>query len=100
MRPQAFTCGDDEARGDSQAGRAHASFGRCKQSAQNECPGWQGPAESMVAPCIKMMFDEGPGQPYSAHGHYINMTSHAYTQVACGFSTAADGSVWMVEDFF
>ena len=53
----------------------------------------------MVAPCIKMMFDEGPGQPYSAHGHYINMSSTMYTKVSCGFYVLSDGSVWATQDF-
>jgi hypothetical protein len=47
-----------------------------------------------------MMFDEGPGEPYSAHGHYINMTSTSYSQVACGFYVTSDGSVWIVQNFY
>ena len=43
--------------------------------------------------------DDGPGEPYSEHGHYINMTNTAYTEVACGFYTTPDGAVWAVQDF-
>jgi hypothetical protein len=45
------------------------------------------------------MWDEGPGEPYSAHGHYINMTNPSYTMVACGFYETAGGSVWSVQNF-
>jgi len=46
-----------------------------------------------------MMFDEGPGEPYSAHGHYINMTNPAHSRVACGFYQGPDGRWWAVQDF-
>jgi hypothetical protein len=45
------------------------------------------------------MWDEGPGEPYSAHGHYINMTNSSYSMVACGFYETADGSFWSVQNF-
>ena len=32
------------------------------------------------------------------HGHYINMSSEAYTQVACGFAIV-NGEVWAVQNF-
>ena len=46
------------------------------------------------------MWAEGPGTDFSAHGHYINMSSTDYTQVACGYYTTSDGkTVWAVQDF-
>ncbi len=41
----------------------------------------------------------GAGADYSAHGHYLNMSSTRYTKVACGYHTAPDGQVWAVQDF-
>jgi hypothetical protein len=45
------------------------------------------------------MWDEGPGEPFSAHGHYINMTNPAYGMVACGFFETPSGAVWSVQNF-
>ena len=44
------------------------------------------------------MWDEGPGEPFRAHGHYINMSSTQYTSVACGRSSAGQG-VWSNQNF-
>jgi hypothetical protein len=95
----AEACLDAQAAHDGSVGAAHAAFGRCNEGAQNECPGWAGPPDSMVGPCLKMMFDEGPGAG-PAHGHYTNMVDAKYTGVACGFSVLPNGRVWMVQDFF
>jgi hypothetical protein len=92
-------CADSQAKSDSASGTAHGAFGRCGESAQNECPGWPGPPESMITGCLKMMWAEGPGSDFSAHGHYLNMSSTKYTKVACGFYTLPDGRVWAVQDF-
>jgi hypothetical protein len=66
--------------------------------AQNECPGWPS-EEHVIDGCLQAMWDEGPGEPFSEHGHYINMTNPSYTEVACGFYEASDGSVWSVQNF-
>jgi hypothetical protein len=95
----AETCADNQARLDSVANRAHSSFAQCGEFAQNECPGWPGPPFSMITGCLQVMWNEGPGSDFSRHGHYINMSSTAYTKVACGFFTEPDGSVWAVQDF-
>jgi hypothetical protein len=93
-------CIDGEAASDGASKRAHGAFGRCGESAQNECPGWNGTPDSTVPSCLTQMWNEGPGEPYEDHGHYINMTSRQYQGVACGFAIAADGHVWLVQDFF
>jgi hypothetical protein len=93
------TCGGQEAQKDSQTMTAHSAFGTCGEWAQNECPGWPGPAGGMIAGCLQMMWNEGPGDFYGGHGHYINMSSTQYTKVSCGFYTLADGSVWATQDF-
>jgi hypothetical protein len=93
------SCADSQAQSDSQSGTAHGAFGKCTENAQNECPGWPGPPSSMIGNCLSMMWAEGPGADFSTHGHYINMSSTSYTQVACGFYTLSDGSVWAVQDF-
>jgi len=96
---EAEMCSDAEAKSDSETGMAHGAFGKCGEFAQNECPGWPGAPGDIIAPCLQMMWNEGPGEDFSKHGHYINMSSTSYTKVACGFWTTADGSVWAVQNF-
>ena len=88
------SCVDGQAQSDAASDTAHGAFTRCGEMAQNECPGWPGPAGTMIGDCLKAMWAEGPGG-----GHYDNMTSTSYTKVACGFYTLADGSVWATQDF-
>jgi uncharacterized protein YkwD len=88
------TCATEQSMEDSKSGRAHGAFGKCKEFAQNECPGWAGPGNTMIAGCLKAMWGEGPGG-----GHYENMKSGKYTQVACGFYTGTDGKIWSVQNF-
>ena len=92
-------CADGEAKRDAEANRPHGSFGSCGERAQNTCPGWSGTPESMIGPCLQLMWAEGPGSDFSTHGHYINMSSTTYTRVACGFYVTPDGRVWTVQDF-
>lgn len=95
------TCADVQAEYDAVNG-AHAGFrnGICapRGRAQNECPGW-GSETSVVADCLQLMWDEGPGDDFNAHGHYINMSSPNYTKVACGVYTTGSGDVWSVQNF-
>ncbi len=93
------TCADGQAQSDSQTGTAHGAFGKCGEFAQNECPGWPNPPDKAITGCLQAMWNEGPGADFSAHGHYINMSSTKYTQVACGFYTTAAGKIWSVQDF-
>lgn len=92
-------CADGEAEDDAAKLEAHSAFPSCSEAAQNECPGWTGPPEKMIAPCLEMMWNEGPGDDFPTHGHYLNMASTTFTKVACGFHTLDDGSVWAVQDF-
>ncbi len=92
-------CSNSEAKSDSESGMAHGAFGQCSESAQNECPGWPGPPEDLIVNCLELMWAEGPGEPYSEHGHYINMSNPGYTKVACGFYETPDGSWWAVQNF-
>src|SRR5256885_12298437 len=62
-------CADGQAESDSQTGTAHGAFGRCAEWAQNECPGWPGPAATMTTGCLQAMWNEGPGEDFEAHGH-------------------------------
>jgi hypothetical protein len=94
------TCADSQCQSDSVSGTAHGAFGSCPNWAQNECPGWPSIASIYSGnSCLDMMWKEGPGEPYEAHGHYINMTNTSYTKVSCGFYTTPDGKVWAVQDF-
>ncbi len=95
----AEACTDAQAKSDSQTGTAHGAFGTCMESAQDECPGWGSVAQIAGANgCLDQMWAEGPGMPYSAHGHYINMSNPAYKQVACGYYTTPNGKVWATQD--
>jgi hypothetical protein len=90
---QEESCADGQALSDSKTGKAHGAFTQCGEHAQDECPGWPGPADAMIPKCLAAMWAEGPGG-----GHYENMRGK-YTQVACGFATLPNGSVWAVQDF-
>jgi hypothetical protein len=94
-------CADQMAEYDSSMpGRPHAGFadGICAGGrGQNECPGW-GSVEQTIDGCLQAMWDEGPGEPFSEHGHYINMTNPAHTMVACGFAEGGRG-VYAVQNF-
>lgn len=92
-------CASDQCKSDSMSGQAHGAFGQCGEWAQNECPGWPGPPESMIQNCLQMMWDEGPGQDFQKHGHYINMSSTQYNEVACGFYQTPNGSWWAIQNF-
>jgi hypothetical protein len=99
-------CVDTQVQLDFASNTAHGAFGNCTESAQNECPGWGGSnmlsvANNIVISCMQSMWDEGPGTPYSAHGHYINMTNTAYSKIACGFYyNVAGKTMWAAQDFF
>lgn len=80
----------------------HAGFGDgiCSPGGfgQNECPGW-GSVDDTISGCLQLMWDEGPGEDFAAHGHYLNMTNPDFGEVACGFFTTPDGEVWAVQNF-
>lgn len=95
------TCTDGEAKSDSLSGTAHGAFGTCKESAQDECPGW-GSVDSIAGgtkSCLDQMWAEGPGTDFSTHGHYINMSNPKYKMVACGYTMTAAGKIWAAQDF-
>ena len=81
----AEACSDQQSEEDEVDGVAHGNFGVCDEYAQNTCPGW-GSEGQVVDGCMQLMWDEGPGEPFSEHGHYINMSSSSYTKVACGYA--------------
>ncbi|MBI5533988.1 MAG: hypothetical protein HY898_14800 [Deltaproteobacteria bacterium] len=91
-------CAAKEAQTDAGKNQPHSAFGTCGEWAQNECPGWGGPPESMIEGCLAMMWAEGPGADFASHGHYINMSSTQYTEVACGYYDGP-GGVWAVQNF-
>ncbi|MEZ4373078.1 MAG: hypothetical protein R3B07_19805 [Polyangiaceae bacterium] len=91
-------CADEQAGNDANGGGPHGNFGMCGEFAQNTCPGW-GSYDDVIQNCLQAMWDEGPGEPFSEHGHYINMSSDNYSKVACGFYKMADGSIWASQNF-
>ena len=90
-------CSDSQSKKDQSESAAHGNFGQCNESAQNTCPNWPS-TDNVVSGCLQAMWDEGPGEPFSEHGHYINMSNQAYTKVACGKSES-DGGVWSNQNF-
>ena len=88
------SCADTQAQSDGRSSSPHGAFGTCHEFGQDECPGWPGPIDTMIKDCLKAMWDEGPGG-----GHHDIMNSDDYTQVACGFATMSDGTIWSVQDF-
>lgn len=87
-------CADGEARDDAMTNRAHGSFPRCQEMAQNECPGTPGTPEKALPLCLDAMWREGPGG-----GHHDAMASTKYTKVACGVFVTSKGSIWSVQNF-
>lgn len=99
---EAEACADQQAEYDFNADSYHAGFtdGICSPggSAQSECPGSRSLARVLES-CLQGMWDEGPGEPYSEHGHYINMTNSEYSRVGCGQYVTPSGEVWAVMNF-
>ncbi len=91
-------CTVGESAEDARTQRPHGSFGRCREMGQNACPNWPGPADQMHDRCLQDMWNEGPGE-FPAHGHYMNMASPKFTQVACGVHQMADGKLWAIQNF-
>lgn len=96
------SCANEQAAYDA-AGNGHhagAEQGICSPSGigQNECPQWTS-TRDILGSCLQAMWDEGPGEPFEEHGHYINMTNSAYSEVACGFATDSSGARWSVQNF-
>ena len=96
---QGDACADNEARLDSQSGIPHGAFGTCGIYAQNECPEYSS-LGSICNTCLQQMWDEGPGEPYSAHGHYINMANTTYTKISIGFYQDSSHKVWAIFNFY
>ena len=92
-------CTDGQAKADSISMVPHSAFGQCGEWAQDECPGWPGPPESMIQGCMQQMWAEGPGPFDQGHGHYDNMSSTMYTKVSCGYYVLQNGTVWATQDF-
>ena len=90
-------CADEQAAYDAENDSPHAGFSEniCspRGSAQNECPGYNS-WDHVIGTCLQQMWNEGPGEPFSEHGHYINMTNPDYNKVACG-----SGDGWYVQNF-
>lgn len=95
---EAEDCSDAQCLSDGKSGVAHEAFGMCGEWAQNECPGWPGDPASFITDCLQLMWNEGPGEDFNTHGHYINMSNPDYTKVACGFAPG-QGGTWAVQNF-
>ena len=93
------SCVDGEAQGDATSGTPHSAFGKCGESAQDECPMWPGPPSSIMTNCLAQMWAEGP-PPQGQDNHWLNMENPQYTQVACGFYQDAQGTWWATQDFW
>ena len=96
------SCANEHAEYDAMTGQAHSGFrdGICSPQGrgQNECPGYRS-EDQVISLCLQQMWDEGPGEPFIEHGHYINMTNPSHQRVACGFFTTTQGRVWAIQNF-
>ena len=96
------SCADTHAEYDAMTGQAHSGFREqiCSPQGrgQNECPGYRS-EDQVISLCLQQMWDEGPGEPFIEHGHYINMTNPSHQRVACGFFMTAEGRVWAIQNF-
>jgi len=101
--PEAESCADQQAQYDYEVDEAHAGIraGICEpgNGSQNECPDYA-PSFDIIDFCLQQMWDEGPGEPYEEHGHYINMSDTGVTRVACGRYVTPEGNIWSVQNFF
>lgn len=99
---EAESCADQQAEYDYGVNQAHAGIQAnvCQPggSGQNECPDY-GPNFGIVEFCLQQMWDEGPGDDFNAHGHYINMTNPDFTKVACGRFETPQGNIWSVQNY-
>ena len=48
---------------------------------------------------MQAMWDEGPGEDFQAHGHYLKMANIAKTEVVCGFHTTMNRRIWVPQNF-
>lgn len=111
------SCVEEQAAADMKAGKGHANFGSCKESAQNTGPNvnttWYGTPEKIVDTYVNMMWDDekklvtsGERDPnkdsdYSYIGHYLNMKNTRYTSLACGIAYSGDGTkAWFNMNFY
>jgi len=92
-------CVDGQAKADYAAMSAHSAFTQCKESAQDECPGWPGPPSAIDTGCLAQMWAEGP-PPAGQDNHWLNMSNPQYTRVACGFYQTPAGDWWATQDFW
>jgi uncharacterized protein YkwD len=101
--PEGEDCADQHSQYDYEQDEAHAGFRAMicdpSGSSQNECPGYGG-RFGVVDYCLQQMWDEGPGEDFQEHGHYLNMTDPDFTAVACGIYTDSEGVIWAVQNFF
>jgi hypothetical protein len=95
-------CANQHSEYDYEVNQAHAGIkgGICENggNGQNECPGYS-PNFGIVEFCLQQMWDEGPGEDFNVHGHYLNMSNPRFTGVACGLFTTPDGKIWSVQNF-
>jgi hypothetical protein len=87
-------CADGQIKDDAEAGHWHGSYGRCKESLQNECYSSPTGQADFIKGCLRGMWNEGPGG-----GHHEAMKNATVTKVWCGFYTTPSGDRWSVQDF-
>jgi hypothetical protein len=65
---------------------------------QNECLNY-GPSFGIIDFCFQQMWDEGPGEDFQVHGHYLNMSDPTSSRVGCGIYVAPNGDTTSVQNF-
>ena len=115
--PEREKCVKTQAADDMDAGKGHANFGDCGESAQNSGPNinpkWYKTEKEIVDNYVNMMWDDekklvtsGERDPdkkedYNYIGHYLNMKNTRFTSVACGIAYSDDGTkAWFNMNFY
>lgn len=110
-------CVVTQAMDDMVAGKGHANFGDCGESAQNTGPNVQtqyySTEKKIVDTYVNMMWDDekklvtsGERDPdskddYPYIGHYLNMKNTKYKSLACGIAYSTDGKkAWFNMNFY
>ena len=110
-------CVVTQAMDDMAAGKGHANFGDCGESAQNTGPNVQtqyySTEKKIVDTYVNMMWDDekklvtsGERDPdskddYPYIGHYLNMKNTKYKSLACGIAYSTDGKkAWFNMNFY
>jgi len=95
-RTSSESCVDNQIKLDAVANTFHKNFQLCSEHGQNEGnEGGSQPFESRLRDMLAGMWAEGPGG-----GHYNNIVSKRYKELAVGIYVDPGGKLWFANDFY